>query len=215
MKNLSTGHRHLDLVLGSGLREGGSYLLGAERGVGKTTLTVQLANDIAHTNACDVLVASGEQTESSMKSFQQRTFTENPRVKLYCDTSGLDVHQLAETAARLGSRVLFVDSLQTCWMPGVNSEVGQPATIAASLKRLLEWAETGGVVFVLTHVRKDGRIPTIKNEVLEHVGCVLVLERWRIGSDVTIFGTDGESKYGRQTATALRLGERGFMRADG
>jgi replicative DNA helicase len=64
--SLSTGFSKLDSILGKGLRSGTIHVLGAEPGIGKTTLALQIANNIALQEKHCVLFYSLEMAEKDI-----------------------------------------------------------------------------------------------------------------------------------------------------
>lgn len=73
-------------------------------------------------------------------------------------------------------RVLVVDSIQTVWLPDVESSAGNAVQIRECAQRLVEYAKrTACAVFVVGHVTKDGAIAGPR--LLEHlVDTVLYFE---------------------------------------
>ena len=68
---LSTGIGELDRVLGGGIVPGSMVLLGGEPGIGKSTLLLQAAANVARTIG-PVLYSSGEESEHQVKSRGER-----------------------------------------------------------------------------------------------------------------------------------------------
>ena len=69
---LSTGIGELDRVLGGGIVPGSLVLLGGEPGIGKSTLLLQAAANMAQ-RIGPVLYSSGEESEHQVKSRGERT----------------------------------------------------------------------------------------------------------------------------------------------
>ena len=66
-ERFSTKIGELDRVLGSGIIPGSSILVGGDPGIGKSTLLLQVSNNIATTQR-KVLYISGEESETDRKS---------------------------------------------------------------------------------------------------------------------------------------------------
>jgi len=65
-KRFPTNIRELDCVLGGGLVPGAMILVGGEPGIGKSTLLLQVANNLAQTKG-PVLLVSGEESVEQTK----------------------------------------------------------------------------------------------------------------------------------------------------
>ncbi len=169
-----------------GFARGGVYLMTGEPGVGKSTLALQVAGDLA-INGVQVLYLTTEQGLSDLKRAIQRIhgtcdgfLPESIRNNLYLDDTVEDVEDLprflarkvlAETAEYHGVQAIVLDSIQ-----------GRGLSPAATKKyrSLYEFAETakahGLVTLLLGHVTKRGQIAGPKN--LEHnVDVVLYFRR--------------------------------------
>jgi DNA repair protein RadA/Sms len=161
-------------VLGGGLVPGSIVLVGGDPGIGKSTLMLQMALAMAHT--MKVLYVSGEESERQIKMRAARLTPEAsfpPDLYLATETS-LDA--ILEHAASLQPGMLVVDSIQTVYLPEMESAAGSVSQVRESANRLRELAkQSGTAVFVIGHVTKEGTIAGPR--VLEHiVDTVLYLE---------------------------------------
>ena len=80
-RTFSTGFKSLDRALDGGIYPGGLYFLGAISSLGKTTLALQIADNIAAAGR-DVLIFSLEMARDELmaKSISRHTFTEDMRL---------------------------------------------------------------------------------------------------------------------------------------
>ena len=167
-------------VLGGGLVPGSIVLVGGDPGIGKSTLMLQLALEMAA--EYKILYVSGEESERQIKMRADRLLEEKPAPdQLYLVTeTNLDTI-LGHTRA-LNPDVLVVDSIQTVYIPEVESSAGSVSQVRESSSRLRDLAKSSGVsVFVIGHVTKEGVIAGPR--VLEHiVDTVLYLEGDRFQS---------------------------------
>ncbi len=170
-------------VLGGGIVPGSIVLVGGDPGIGKSTLLLQLAMDMAGTLAAgqkaSVLYVSGEESERQIK---MRAL----RLARSADTGSMpeDLFLLTETnldlildqARHLDPTVLVVDSIQTMYLSSLQSTAGSVTQVRECANRLREMAKTTGMaVFLIGHVTKEGMIAGPR--VLEHiVDTVLYLE---------------------------------------
>jgi DNA repair protein RadA/Sms len=169
-----TGIGELDRVLGGGIVPGALVLLGGDPGIGKSTLVLAVLDRLARSEPDrPVLYVSGEESARQVKLRADR---------LGCDARNLCV--LAETDAEkvlhavrgLKPAAIAVDSIQTQYLPELQSAPGtvsQIREVAARFMALAKTTETA--VFLVGHVTKDGAIAGPR--VLEHmVDTVLYFE---------------------------------------
>ena len=179
-------------VLGGGVVPGSIVLVGGDPGIGKSTLLLQMALEMAdHKHGkkpLKVLYVSGEESERQIKMRALRlTRLEgetNPTdfsqdLLLFTETN-LDV--ILEQVGALKPDLLIVDSIQTVYLPDLNSTAGSVSQVRECANRLRELAKSGGMaVFLVGHVTKEGVIAGPR--VLEHiVDTVLYLEGDRFQS---------------------------------
>jgi DNA repair protein RadA/Sms len=176
----STGSRELDRVLGGGIVAGSVTLLGGDPGIGKSTLLLQVAAQVAG-DAC-VLYASGEESADQVGLRADRLGLEATTLHLAAES---DLEAILAAARGLGAALLVIDSIQTVALPAVGSSAGGVSQLRECAAMLVRYAkETGTAVFIIGHVTREGTIAGPK--VLEHlVDTVLYFEsdagsRWRI-----------------------------------
>lgn len=167
-----TGIEELDRVLGGGIVAGSMVLVGGEPGIGKSTLLLQAAGNIASRNQ-PVLLVSGEESIQQIKMRGQRlgAITDN----LYL-VSEIAVDRIKNRIEELAPKFLIVDSIQTLYHPDVGSAPGSVTQVRECTGELLRMAKTLGMsVFIVGHVTKDGAIAGPR--LLEHmVDTVLYFE---------------------------------------
>ncbi len=159
----STGDLELDRVLGGGLIAGSVILIGGEPGIGKSTLMLQLALNIAGKK---VLYISGEESEKQIKMRAER-ITTNPKAHCYIltETSTQNIFKQIE---ELEPEVVIVDSIQTLHSSHIESTPGSVSQVRECTAELLRFAkETNTPVFLIGHITKDGAIAGPK--ILEHM----------------------------------------------
>lgn len=160
----STGFNELDRVLGGGLVPGSFILLGGDPGIGKSTLLLQMAGGLAGQNA-SVLYVSGEESVNQSGLRAQRLGVHSALVRIAAE-SNLD--QIRELAATYKPQVMVVDSIQTVYMPSIESAPGSVSQVRECAAQLMGLAKSGGItIFLIGHVTKEGNIAGPK--VLEHM----------------------------------------------
>ena len=161
----------LDRVLGGGIVEGGLMLIGGDPGVGKSTLLLQVCDNLTREGQ-RVLYVSGEESAR--------------QIRLRASRLGVvsDIYVLAENALdaveekirSLQPDVAVIDSIQTMYRPEMTSAPGSVSQIRESTSLLMRLCkETGTSIFLVGHVTKDGAIAGPR--MLEHmVDVVLYFE---------------------------------------
>jgi len=166
-------------VLGGGIVPGSIVLISGDPGIGKSTLTLQVAMQVAETDR--VLYVSGEESERQIKMRADRLATKNAqnepilpeKLLLVTETNlGTIFNHIGDTKPAL----VIIDSIQTMTLPEMESLAGSVSQVRECAARLRELAKSTGItVFVIGHVTKEGTIAGPR--VLEHiVDTVLYLE---------------------------------------
>ncbi len=165
------GIAELDNVLGGGLVQGSSLLLGGEPGIGKSTLLLQVAQAFAKYGK--TLYITGEESAQQVRMRAERLDVLSPEVFLLAETN----LQLALDQARdMQPTLLIVDSVQAVFSEDLESAPGSVSQVRAVAAACLEFArETDAVVILVGHVTKEGMLAGPR--VLEHmVDTVLYFE---------------------------------------
>lgn len=167
-----TGIGELDRVLGGGVVRGSLVLVGGDPGVGKSTLLLQAARALA-VAAPPVLYVSGEESAAQVKLRADRLGVGAPGLLFWAET---DLSVVEAVLDEVKPRVLIVDSIQTVFLPDLESAPGSVAQVRECGARLMTIAKGRGIAtFLVGHVTKEGAIAGPR--VLEHlVDAVLYLE---------------------------------------
>jgi DNA repair protein RadA/Sms len=169
-------------VLGGGIVPGSIVLVGGDPGIGKSTLMLQVALEIAQSGL--VLYISGEESERQIKMRAVRLLKdesgEMPEGLLLVTETNLG--SILEHITSLKPSLVIVDSIQTTYMPELESGAGSVTQVRECASRLRELAKSSGIaIFLIGHVTKEGAIAGPR--VLEHiVDTVLYLEGDRFQS---------------------------------
>jgi len=123
-----------------------------------------------------VLYVSGEESERQikMRAARIKPDTKSPGNLFLVTETNLD--SIFEHVSEVKPALLIIDSIQTVYMPELESAAGSVSQVRESANRLRELAKSSGIaVFVIGHVTKEGTIAGPR--VLEHiVDTVLYLE---------------------------------------
>ncbi len=161
-------------VLGGGIVPGSIVLIGGDPGIGKSTLMLQMAMEMAATKR--VLYVSGEESERQikMRAVRLNEKKELPKNLLLVTETNLEI--IFNHTNEVKPDLLIVDSIQTTYLSNMDSSAGSVSQVRECSSQLRELAKTSGIsVFVIGHVTKEGTIAGPR--VLEHVvDTVLYLE---------------------------------------
>ena len=173
----STGMGELDRVLGGGGVRGALVLVGGAPGIGKSTLLLQICNELCRSQR--VLYVSGEESEKQLKMRAQRLGVMADSLLILSETN---LDEVLNAVTETAPEVLIVDSIQTLYRSGSDSAPGSVSQVKDCTMALLQLSKsTGTTVFVVGHVNKEGAIAGPK--VLEHmVDCVLYFEGDKSGA---------------------------------
>jgi DNA repair protein RadA/Sms len=168
----STGMAELDRVLGGGVVTGSLVLIGGDPGIGKSTLLLQVSRLLAE-RAGPGLYVSGEESAAQVKMRADRLGPAPAGLYFVAET---DLQTVEGHVAALAPRFLIVDSIQTVYLPGLESAPGSVSQVRECGARLMVLAKGRGVAtFLVGHVTKEGAIAGPR--VLEHlVDTVLYFE---------------------------------------
>lgn len=169
----STNISELDRVLGGGLVAGSAILLGGDPGIGKSTILMQLAANMALQDK-SVAYISGEESISQLQLRAERLELSKAPVLLASATNVGDIISTIE--GMKDCELLIIDSIQTMFIDSIESAPGTVSQVRAAGFELIRLAKQRNIVVVLVgHVTKDGQIAGPK--LLEHmVDTVLYFE---------------------------------------
>jgi DNA repair protein RadA/Sms len=167
-----TGIGELDRVLGGGVVAGSLVLIGGDPGVGKSTMLLAAAQALAVATP-PVLYVSAEESAAQVKMRADRLGVNADGLLFWAET---DLGAVQAQLDDVKPRALIVDSIQTVFLPELESAPGSVAQVRECGGRLLTVAKGRGIAtFLVGHVTKDGSLAGPR--VLEHlVDTVLYFE---------------------------------------
>ncbi len=161
----STGIAEFDRALGGGLVPGSATLLGGDPGIGKSTLLLQAAANLAR-HGLSVAYISGEEAVDQVRLRPRRLGLGDAPVQLAAATSVRDI--LTTMAQGAPPALLVIDSIQTMHSDLIEGAPGTVSQVRASAQELIRFAKERGTALMLVgHVTKDGTIAGPR--VLEHM----------------------------------------------
>ena len=168
---ISTEIEELNGVLGGGIVSGSVILIGGEPGIGKSTLLLQVASNIAKKEK--VFYFTGEE---SLEQIKLRADRLNIIDSDFLISSESNADNIVNTLLEEKPKLAIIDSIQTIYSPSTNSIAGSPAQIKNCAWALMQTAKLKNItIFLVGHITKEGTIAGPK--ILEHiVDCVLYFE---------------------------------------
>jgi DNA repair protein RadA/Sms len=168
----------LNRVLGGGIVPGAGILVGGDPGIGKSTLLMQMAGEVAQRHGT-VLYVSGEESAYQISQRAGRLGIEGDQLLILADTV---LEQILDRVRQVKPALLIVDSVQAIHSDANNSAAGTVSQVRDCTAHLLRLIKQENIpMFLVGHVTKEGTIAGPR--VLEHmVDAVLQLEGERFHS---------------------------------
>jgi DNA repair protein RadA/Sms len=172
IERFSSGSKELDLVLGGGIVPGSLTLIGGSPGIGKSTLLLKIAGNLAQQRQ-NVLYVSGEESAGQIKLRADRLDANYKELYLLAE---INLQTIMGEIKSKKYNFIVIDSIQTLYSeetPSAPGSVTQVRTITFELMRIAKSLDIP--IFIIGHITKDGSIAGPR--VLEHmVDTVLYFE---------------------------------------
>jgi DNA repair protein RadA/Sms len=152
--------------------------VGGDPGIGKSTLLLQMCENLARENH-KVLYVSGEESLRQIKLRADRIGDFNDNLLLMCENNLTDIEAVIKKEK---PETVIIDSIQTMVNEEITSSAGSVSQVRESTAVLLSIAKgLGTAIFIVGHVTKEGTVAGPR--VLEHmVDTVLYFEGDRYAS---------------------------------
>lgn len=169
---ITTTMQEFNRVLGGGIVPGSLILIGGDPGIGKSTLLLQISNQLAEKDL-SVLYISGEESTRQTKLRGDRLGVKGDSLYVLAETNLADITNQIE---QIKPAFVVVDSIQTVFREEVTSAPGSVSQVRECTSELMRIAKTYGIPIVIVgHVTKEGSIAGPR--LLEHmVDAVLYFE---------------------------------------
>lgn len=166
-----TGFNELDRVFGGGIVKGSLTLLGGTPGIGKSTLLLQICNNLD--KKLKILYVSGEESKRQIKMRASRLGVCNENLFIMTETN---INLIAAEIEYTRPDLVIIDSVQTMSNPESSTFPGSVSQVKECTNTFLKLSKSLDItVLLIGHVNKDGAIAGPK--VLEHmVDAVLYFE---------------------------------------
>lgn len=180
-----SGYGELDRVLGGGVVPGSMVLIGGDPGIGKSTLLLQVSNQLAQRYR--ILYVTGEESGQQVKlrasrlgvakclsvvGDDQQEESEQTSPVSIAESVGADLYVLPETDLEeilrevdsLKPNVAVIDSIQTVFFPALTSAPGSVAQVRECTAALMKVAKHEDITMLIVgHVTKEGAIAGAKS----------------------------------------------------
>ncbi|MBN2693746.1 DNA repair protein RadA [bacterium] len=171
IKRIKTSIKELDRVFGGGIVPDSLTLIGGAPGIGKSTITLQVASELAKERK--VLYISAEESEGQIKMRASRLGISSNNIYLLTESNFEAIKVVIE---KMRPQIVIVDSIQTMYTGNISSTPGSVSQLREVTFAFMDFSKRFHFATILIgHVTKDGAIAGPK--VLEHmVDTVLYFE---------------------------------------
>lgn len=160
---ISSGIKEFDRVIGDGIVAGSLTLLSGEPGIGKSTLTLQLAGNIAKTKR--TLIISGEESVEQIASRAKRLKLNETNLSAINE---FNLETILETIRKEKAEFVIIDSIQVISSMNLPGSAGSISQVRYCTEQVMEMAKRENIpMMIIGHVTKDGNLAGPR--VLEHL----------------------------------------------
>ncbi len=203
---IETGIDEFDRILGGGIFKDSLVLIGGEPGIGKSTLILQVADNLSKAGR-KVMYISGEESPYQLKDRSKRLGLDSRNIFILNE---IEMKKIESALNKIQPEILIVDSIQTVYFDEIDSIPGSVSQIREVTARLMHIAKNLGItIFIIGHITKGGVIAGPR--ILEHmVDTVLYFEGDRdnyfrlLRSFKNRFGPTNEIGMFEMTGTGLK-----------
>ena len=211
-RRIITGDKEFDRVLGGGIVIDSVNILSAPPGAGKSTLLLGIANRLAK-KGINVLYASGEESESQIKSRANRILKDDISENLYVIS---DPYKRLETIIEIDkvidAKLIIIDSIQTFTLDRcLPSRAGSPTQVkecASEIVTLCKNKDNPKCSIIIGQMVKNDEIAGPRT--LEHlVDAVFVLEGDNFDEMRLLYSN--KNRFGTPEVGIYRMVEEGMI----
>ena len=161
----STGSKELDRVLGGGIVNGASMLIGGEPGIGKSTLLIELADRVSKNTSQKVLYVTGEESLEQLRLRAERLKINSDQLLTVSETS---LYKTLNAIDTINPNLVIIDSIQAIYDEELKSPMGSFSQLRQTVGSLIELTKSRNIsTFLIGHVTKEGMIAGPK--LIEHM----------------------------------------------
>jgi DNA repair protein RadA/Sms len=160
-----TGISEFDRILGGGVVPGSAVLVGGEPGIGKSTLLLQVAHELARNGEPKVLYVTSEESARQTKLRAERLGIESKGLLVLAETN---VERILNQIHKTQPAVVVIDSIQMIYKPDIPAAPGSVTQLRDCCMDLVYLAKSSGVAVIFVgHVTKAGTLAGPK--IIEHI----------------------------------------------
>jgi DNA repair protein RadA/Sms len=166
-----SGFDEVDRVLGGGIVPGEVILIAGEPGIGKTSLLLQILNNVSKESFKGIYISAEESVDQI--SLHAKRLGINKKLKIICDD---DIDAIIKTLESEKIALLILDSIQTVKTTDLRGIAGGIGQVKECASRIADFSKRNNIAsIVVSHITKGGDIAGPK--ILQHlVDAVLYLE---------------------------------------
>src|SRR5690242_4787897 len=180
LPRLPSGINEFDRILGGGIVPGSAVLIGGEPGIGKSTLLLQVARELAGEAAASlkatkddglavrgtrVLYVTSEESARQTRMRATRLGVASTNLLVLAETN---VERIIQQIHKVGPSVVIVDSIQMIYKPTLPAAPGSVTQLRDCCMDLVYLAKSSGTAILFVgHVTKAGTLAGPK--IIEHI----------------------------------------------
>jgi DNA repair protein RadA/Sms len=170
LPRIRSGLGEFDRILGGGIVPGSAVLVGGEPGIGKSTLLLQVANDLAGgqggaSGGVKVLYVTSEESARQTRLRASRLGVDAPSLLVLAETN---LERILNQIHKTAPAVVIVDSIQMIYKPQLPAAPGSVTQLRDCCMDLVYLAKSSGIAVLLVgHVTKAGTLAGPK--IVEHI----------------------------------------------
>ncbi|MBV8779953.1 MAG: DNA repair protein RadA, partial [Phycisphaerae bacterium] len=159
-----TGTGEFDRILGGGIVPGSAILVGGEPGIGKSTLLLQIASNLASAGT-SVLYVTSEESARQTKLRAERLGVSAPKLLVLAETN---TERIINQIGKVNPAIVVIDSIQMIYKPDLPAAPGSVTQLRDCCMELVYLAKTTDTAIVFVgHVTKAGTLAGPK--IIEHI----------------------------------------------
>src|SRR4051794_10238159 len=183
LPRLPCGINEFDRILGGGIVPGSAVLIGGEPGIGKSTLLLQVARELASgtgyqsvsskskkddglvAHASRILYVTSEESARQTRMRATRLGVASANLLVLAETN---VERIIQQIHKVGPAVVIVDSIQMIYKPTLPAAPGSVTQLRDCCMDLVYLAKSSGIAMLFVgHVTKEGTLAGPK--IIEHI----------------------------------------------
>ncbi|MGC8965153.1 MAG: DNA repair protein RadA, partial [Brevinematia bacterium] len=171
-QRISLGLKQLDSMLNGGVVEGQVILISGEPGIGKSTLMLEIANNLGKIGK--VLYVNSEESNEQVKIRSERMGIKNDNIFLIPETN---LENIIDILLSKEYKFVIVDSIQNIYSDKFLSSPGSVTQVREVSSKFTEISKYKGIItFLVGHINKEGMIAGPKT--IEHlVDTIIIIDK--------------------------------------